>query len=82
MYAILSGLVLPSPPPPPFRPSTLLKQHGGSEVLNAACGRLVEALTVQLAKSYRPDWMATAAKALYFARVVGRVSLKENLPRA
>ncbi|EER14883.1 hypothetical protein Pmar_PMAR011410, partial [Perkinsus marinus ATCC 50983] len=60
MYAILSG------------PSTLLKQHGGSEVLNAACGRLVEALTVQLAKSYRPDWMATAAKALYFARVVGR----------
>ncbi|EER02519.1 hypothetical protein Pmar_PMAR004754 [Perkinsus marinus ATCC 50983] len=62
-----------------FMPSTLLKQHGGSEVLNAACGRLVEALTVQLAKSYRPDWMATAAKALYFARVVGRVPSSSGL---
>ncbi|KAF4695547.1 hypothetical protein FOZ62_010562, partial [Perkinsus olseni] len=55
-----------------FVPTTLLKQHGGAELLSKACGKLVEALTGQLEKSYRPDWMATAAKALYFARVVAR----------
>ncbi|KAF4691134.1 hypothetical protein FOZ60_016122 [Perkinsus olseni] len=62
-----------------FVPTTLLKQHGGAELLSKACGKLVEALTGQLEKSYRPDWMATAAKALYFARVVARVPSSSGL---
>ncbi|KAF4653988.1 hypothetical protein FOZ61_008572 [Perkinsus olseni] len=62
-----------------FVPTTLLKQHGGAELLSKACGKLVEALTGQLEKPYRPDWMATAAKALYFARVVARVPSSSGL---
>ncbi|KAF4673457.1 hypothetical protein FOL47_010509 [Perkinsus chesapeaki] len=65
-----------------FVPTTLLKCHGGPELLNTACGKLVEALTGQLSKAYRPDWMATAAKSLYFARVVAQVPPSSGLTDA